>query len=111
MAKREDTLGKGLIATTLILMIGLALWLAQTVPQLPDLLPLHFDAQGNPDRIADREELWLLAGIALGVNLLNLPIGLLARLRFGMVFASYLLWGGAVMVQILLWIAAWNIVY
>ena len=54
-------------AIVLVLMGGIALWAA---PQLPaDNIPVHWDANGNPDRFSDRGEalflLWLMPGSAL----------------------------------------------
>lgn len=108
---KQDSLGLGLIATTVLLAAAMTLWLSNVYPTLPDLLPLHFDASGNPDRIADRSEIFVLPMISIMVTLLNVAAGLLLRLRFGMVFASYLLWGGAFMVQLLLWIGLWNLTH
>jgi uncharacterized membrane protein len=106
---KQDFLAVGLLAATVILMTGLFLWLATVYYQLPDLLPLHFDVYGNPDRIGERSEIFVLPAIGLVVNTVNIGIGLLLRLRLRMVFASYLLWSGALLMQVLLWIAALNI--
>lgn len=108
-ALRQDTFGLGMIAVALLLMAGLALWLANRYPTMPDLLPLHFDAQGLPDRIADRREISVLVYIGLLTNLWNIALGLLLRLRFNVIFGAYLLWGGAALIQLLLWIAAINL--
>ena len=109
-ALRQDTLGLSMIAAALLLMASLALWLANRYPTMPELLPLHFDAQGLPDRIAERSEISVLVYIGLLVNLWNIALGLLLRLRFDIIFGSYLLWGGAALIQLLLWIAALNLV-
>jgi uncharacterized membrane protein len=108
-ALRQDVIGLVLLATTLVLMVALFLWLSATYNNLPDLLPLHFDAQGNPDRIVERREIFDLPTIGLVINLVNIAGGLLLRQRFRMAFAPYLLWAGAMLVQILIWIAVWNI--
>jgi uncharacterized membrane protein len=107
---KQDVLAVGLLAATVILMTGLFLWLAMVYNQLPDLLPLHFDVHGNPDRIGDRSEIFVLPAIGLVVNVVNIGVGLLLRRHLRMVFASYLLWSGALLMQVLLWIAALNIV-
>jgi hypothetical protein len=108
---REDSLGVGLLVGALLLMLLLFLWLATSYSSLPDLLPLHFDANGNPDRIGERQEVFVLPAIGLVINLVNIAAGLVARIRFRMVFAAYLLWAGALMVQLLLWVALWNITH
>ncbi len=108
---KQDPLAVGLIATTSLLMVTLFVWLNVSYDTLPDLLPLHFDAQGNADRIAERREIFVLPGIALVVALVNGVAGLLMHLRFGMIFAAYLLWSGALLTQVLIWIATWNITH
>lgn len=106
---KQDALSIMLLATTLLLMGALFVWLGTTYNNLPDLLPLHFDAQGNPDRIVERREIFSLPIIGLVINGINIVVGLVLRRWFGMAFAPYLLWAGAMLVQILIWIAVWNI--
>lgn len=106
---RKDTLAMVLVVLPILLMVALFLWLGATYNNLPDLLPLHFDAQGNPDRIEDREDIFVLPIIGLITNLVNVGGGLLLRQRFNNTFAPYLLWSGALLVQVLIWIAIWNI--
>jgi uncharacterized membrane protein len=106
---KQDLLAVGLLATTVILMTGLFIWLASVYYQLPDLLPLHFDVHGNPDRVGERSEIFVLPVIGLVINIVNIGVGLLLRRHLGMLFASYLLWSGALLMQVLLWIAALNI--
>lgn len=108
---KEDSLGVGLLVLSVLLFLLLVLWLGSNYSSLPDLLPLHFDAQGHPDRIGERGEIFVLPAIGLFVNLVNIAAGLVARLRFGMIFAAYLLWSGALLVQLLLWVAIWNITH
>lgn len=108
---KEDTLAMSLLILTGLLLLALLLWLALSYNSLPDLLPLHFDNQGNADRISERREIFVLPGIALTIALANGGVGWLVRDRFGMIFASYLLWAGGLMAQLLIWIAVWNIVH
>lgn len=108
---RQDSLAVGLLVGALVALGAMLLWLAATYNSLPDLLPLHFDAQGNPDRIGDRSELLVLPIIGVGVYLVNGAVGLMLRLRYQMIFAPYLLWAGALLVQILLWLALWNLTH
>lgn len=107
---KQDKLAVGLLAASILLWAGLLVWLVTSFESFPDLLPLHFDAQGFPDRIGERRELYVLPAIGFVVNLLNLGGGILARNRLGMIFAAYLLWSGALLVQLLLWTALWNLV-
>lgn len=108
---RQDSLAVGLLVAALVALATMLLWLAATYSTLPDLLPLHFDAQGHPDRIGDRRELLVLPMIGAAVYLVNGGVGLLLRLRYQMIFAPYLLWAGALMVQVLLWLALWNLTH
>src|SRR5688572_30758643 len=95
VSTRRDTLALGLLLVTFVLVIGLFVWVAASYDTLPDLLPLHFDAQGNPDRIAERREVYVLPAIALVVAVMNGLVGWFVRSRFGMVFAAHLIWAGA----------------
>ena len=106
---QEDRLSLALMIAPPIALIALLLWLGPAYDNLPDLMPLHFDAQGNPDRIGARSEILILPAIGLIVYLVNISSGLLLRLRFKMSFAANLLWGGAFMVQVLIWLTVWNI--
>lgn len=108
---QKDRLSLGLMAAAPIALLALLLWLGPAYNDLPDLMPLHFDAQGNPDRIGARSEIWILPAIGLIVYLVNISSGLLLRLRFKMDFAANLLWGGAFMVQVLIWLTVWNITH
>ncbi|MGH2541524.1 MAG: DUF1648 domain-containing protein, partial [Ardenticatenaceae bacterium] len=76
---KRDPLAIGLLATTSILLIALFIWITASYSTLPDLLPLHFDAQGNPDRIGERREVYVLPAIALVALLVNGLAGLLVR--------------------------------
>lgn len=98
-----------LLFLVLVLALNLALFgfLWIRFSQMPELVPMHFDAAGQADRIAPRSEIFKLPIIGLLVAAANLALGLL--LRRSLPFAAYLLWGGAALVQILLFIAALNI--
>ena len=73
-------------------------------PGLPLLIPLHFDAAGIPDRFGPRVQVFITPLIGLLTLLFNGTLGGLAYQRERVI--SYLLWGGAVLVQILVWTAA-----
>jgi hypothetical protein len=72
-------------------------------PALPERLALHFDAQGQIDRVGQRGELFVLPVIGLIVLVTNVVLGFLLyrRERVG----SYLIWGSVVAVHVLLWLA------
>lgn len=108
---RQDDLAMLFIGAALGAMLLLFIYVGSIYNDLPELLPLHFDTSGAPDRIDNRRDLLLLPTIAAVVNLVNLAAGLWLRIRLKHTFAPYLLWSGALLVQLLLWIAVWNIVH
>lgn len=88
--------------------LGLFGYLSARFPNLDAQLPLHFSAQGLPDRIGTKGELFalpIIGLIILGTNLL-LGLALYRRERAG----SYLLWGAAAAAQALFWLATFSIV-
>ncbi len=93
-----------LLGLGLLTVVGLVGLLCYHFPALPRLIPLHFDAAGNPDRLGGRGQIFILPLIGALAWLLNGGLGLLTYHRERM--ASYLLWGGAVLVQTLVWVAA-----
>jgi len=98
-----DRLTWGLIGPALLIYWGLFGYVAFSFAQLPPSLPIHFNALGRADRIADKSALFtllLLGGLVLVINLI---LGALLHKREKM--ASYLLWGTALLVQIGLGIA------
>jgi len=76
-------------------------------PALPDVVPLHFGATGVPDRLEARGGIFIVPLIGLLALLFNGTLGALAYRREKMI--SYLLWGGAALIQILIWKAALDI--
>ena len=92
------------------LALNLALWafLAIRYEGLGDLLPLHFDAKGFPDRIESKSGIFGLPLIGLVVLLANAGIALLAPARERA--AGLLLAAAAWLVEVLLWFAALNII-
>jgi hypothetical protein len=100
----SDRLAYGLIAAALVVGVAFAAYVWARYPTLPENLPFHFDAAGQVDRIGPKGEILRLPTIGLLVLLLNLLLGLALHKRERL--AAYLAWGGAIMVQILLWLAA-----
>ncbi len=72
---------------------------------LPHTLTLHVDQAGVADRVGGAEQLFLLLGVGTLVWLANGALGAVIYGRWGERMAAYLLWGGAALVQILLWVA------
>ncbi len=100
----QDWLGLALLGTGALALVGLIGFLAFRFPRLPLLMPLHFSASGAPDRLGPRGEIFLIPLIGLLTLLMNGVLGTFLYGRNRM--ASYLLWGGSILVQILVWTAA-----
>ncbi len=77
-------------------------------PDLSSDLPVHFDINGLPDRIAEKAELFTLPFIGLAVWLFNTAAGvwLYRHIQRG---AAYLLWFGALAVQGIAGLALFNL--
>lgn len=96
----RDHLGLTLAAAALVagfVLLAEAFW---RFPSLPDEIPMHFDALGRPDRLVPAQRVFYLPLIGSIVILANsiLAITVYRRERA----LSYYLWGGAVVVQVLL---------
>ena len=100
----RDRLGLGLLSVGFLATLVLTGYLCFKFPTLPQLVPLHFDAAGNPDRLGFRGNIFTIPLIGLLTYLVNGALGWLLYLRERV--ASYLLWGGAVLIQVLVWTAA-----
>ena len=99
----QDLLGLGLLALGLVALLALVGLLCFKFPALPRLVPLHFDAAGNPDRLGPRAQVFIIPLIGLLALLINGVLGGLAYRRERV--ASYLLWGGSVLIHLLVWTA------
>jgi len=73
---------------------------------LPTIIPLHWNAQGQPDRFSPRAGIFAIPEIGAIILLLNLVLAIVLHQRQRP--ASRLLAWGAVCVQIALWAAAWQ---
>lgn len=100
----RDRLGLGMLLASFALLLALVGLLCFYFPALPRLVPLHFSAAGTPDRLGERGDIFIVPLIGLLTLLFNGTLGALAYRREKMV--SYLLWGGALLVQLLAWKAA-----
>ena len=99
-----DPIGRGLLLGAGILCAGLFAYVCFRFPHLPARVPLHFNAAGAPDRFATPAEVFILPLIGLLAVMVNLGFGVPLYLRERV--AAYLLWCGAILVQVLLWVAA-----
>jgi hypothetical protein len=93
----------GILMTALVLFGTMAL----VYQRLPERLPLHFDMFGQPDRIGERGEVLRLPVVALLLLVIDLGLGFLVYRRDRV--AAYLIWGGAILVQMLAWGALYGI--
>lgn len=96
-------IGVGLLGV--LLMFGV---LCFRFPALSSYLPLHFDVGGMPDRIDAKSGLFVLPLIGLIAWGFNMVAGvwLYRQVQQG---AAYLLWGGAVVVQLVAGLALFNL--
>lgn len=104
----QDRVGQGLLLAGLLLDLAIFGFLCFRFPTLPERVPLHFDALGQPDRIGLRQGLFLLPLIGVLAWGVNGAWGgvIYRRQRLG----AYLLWGGAVAVQIIAGLALWSLI-
>ncbi len=95
--------GAGLLGV--LVMFGV---LSSRFPGISADIPLHFDVNGMPDRIAPKDNLFALPVIGLVTWLFNTFTGiwLYRRVQRG---AAYLLWGGALAVQGVMGLALFNL--
>jgi hypothetical protein len=100
----QDRVGLILLVTSFLTVLALAGLLCFRFPALPRMVPLHFDAAGAPDRLEPRGQIFTIPLIGFLLLLLNGALGGLAYRRERMV--SYMLWGGSILVQVLVWTAA-----
>jgi len=100
----QNRTGMALLAVGLLAVLALIGLLCFQFPALPRMVPLHFDAAGDPDRLGLRGQIFILPLIGLLALLLNGALGWLVYRRERV--AAYLLWGGAVLIQVLVWTAA-----
>lgn len=103
----RDRLAQGMLLGGMLAVVALFGLLSVRYPSLPRLLPLHFDAEGNPDRLGPQAQIFFIPFIGLLVMAVNGGVGG-ALYRREPLFA-YLLWIGALLVQGLLWAAVLGI--
>ncbi len=99
----RDRLGRSLTAVAVLavlLLLAMAFW---RYPHLPAQIPMHFDAQGLPDRLAPPGNVFYLPLVGMAVLLVNSVLGAWAYGRERVL--SYFLWGAAVLVQVVLILA------
>jgi hypothetical protein len=105
----SDRLAQAWLVAAVLTNLALFGYIALRFPGLPNLLPLHFDPTGVPDRIGYRIEVFRLPVIGLVVLVANATIGLLLYQRERL--AAYLLLAAAVLTQLLLAVATYRIIH
>jgi uncharacterized membrane protein len=96
------------LGLALVINIALFIFLAVRFESLPDLLPLHFDVSGLPDRIEAKQGIFGLPIIGLMVLLTNTLFEVIVHRHQRAV--TLLLAVSALLVQILMWLAVNNII-
>lgn len=98
----QSRLGTSLLAIGALGMILLFGLLTVQYPTLPDMLAFHYNRQGNPDLIQQKSFLFLIPVIGLLTWLINGLWGLwlACQSESKQPVSAYLLWGGAVTVQL-----------
>ncbi len=103
----SDRLAHGLVIAATLLCLGLFALVTFRYPQLPPSIPLHYTAGGRADRTGPASQIFILPLIGVLAVTGNTLLGGLFYRREQM--ASYLLWGGAALVEVLLWIGAMSL--
>jgi hypothetical protein len=98
-----DPLAGWLLGLAGLLWLALLAYLAFSFAALPAALPVHFNALGHADRIAEKSSLFILPVGGAIVWVVNALLGELVYQREKV--AAYLLWGSAVVMQVCLWLA------
>jgi hypothetical protein len=104
----HDRMAWGLVVAGLLINFILHSYLVFIVNRLPDRLPFHFNVLGQADLIASRSEIFRFPGIALLMLVFDVAIGLVIYRRVQM--ASYLIWAGGILVQLLAGAAVFTII-
>jgi len=104
----RDRLAWSLIALGFLTNLALHAYLAFVFDQLPAMLSFHFDVLGQADRVASRTEIVRLPQVAFLMLVLDLGLGFALYRRHRI--ATYLVWGGGLVLQLLLWGAVFAII-
>jgi hypothetical protein len=103
-----DPLAWVLLGSAGLLWLALLGYLAFIFSDLPASLPVHFNALGHADRIANKSTLFILPAVGAIVLIANALLGELIYRREKV--AAYLLWGSTIVMQVCLWIAVLTII-
>ncbi|MBN1886873.1 MAG: DUF1648 domain-containing protein [Thermoflexales bacterium] len=103
----RDKLGLSLVGSAALALLLLFGFLAWRFPDLPGTLPLHYDLAGQADRMGERVLIFNLPVIGLLALVANSGLGGVLYRRKEQ-FAAYLLWTGALLVQVVLWVTVFR---
>jgi hypothetical protein len=95
----ENGVGLALLSIGLLGVLALFGRLMIEFPALPSTLPFRYDSQGLPDVVRDKSALFILPAIGLLTWLTNGLWGVWMAVR-KQPTGAYMLWGGAVVVQV-----------
>lgn len=95
----KHAVGLALLSIGLVGVLALFGRLMIEFPALPSLLPFRYDSQGLPDVVRDKNALFIIPAIGLLTWLTNGLWGVWMAMR-KQPTGAYMLWGGAIVVQI-----------
>jgi len=99
----HDHVFQSLFIVAFVISLALFAFLLLRFDALPDPIPLHFDAFGQPDRIEAKNGIFALPTIGFTVLVINTILGLAVHLRERAAALALII--GALAVEILMWVA------
>lgn len=99
----SDSLAHRLWLCALVFNLGLFAYVSIVFADLPPVVPIHFDAQGEVDRLAPAVMVFTMPAIGMLGLVLNGWLGILLHGRQRL--ATLMLWGSTSVIQIYLWLA------
>lgn len=108
----HDRWAWGLVSASAAGAAALFAFVLLRLPSLPGAMPLHFaaDGLGTPDRIGAPRGLLILPMIGLLTLTVNSVLGGALHVREAQRATAYMLWGAALVVQLLAWIAVLGLI-
>lgn len=100
----EDRVAQGLAAAAVLLNLALWGYLFAVYPDLSSEITIEFPPIGDITALHSRQEIFKIPGTATALLALNLLVGL--GLQWRERAATYLLLSGAILLQVLFWVAA-----
>ena len=104
----RDPVFQSLFIGAFIVSVALFVYFLVRFDALPDPIPLHYDAFGQPDRIEAKNGIFALPTIGLGVLVINTILAIIAHRRQRA--AALVLVVGALAVELLMWVAMLNMI-